>query len=533
LKPRIPRHLVRLSIRRKFSIAFVLLILLPALALGLVTLHVVRGAMAEQAEREQLVLLQAMRTNVVDRHVEDMESALQTLSQEPRLPDIFTDPDARRRILSQWQLTRGLFPERSYIYFGSTENLIIVSPDWEPPEGYDCRERPWYRAARHAFGMVWVDPYEEYVTRDLVMSVATAIYDSDGAFRGVLSIDTFLNGFFRLLRQDAGERAPQVLAVTDRGETLMLNDKTAIVFDLAGHPAWPRLAQLDGGGSSLSYQGTDYYATAVRVPKLRLSMVSLLPEAVLYEDIEPMVWAIIAVTLSFLLLALVAASYFASHFIGNIEQLNGYMRAVESGDYTVRHCVSGRDEFRELNDRLNTMVHHLAQSIRVLEIESSTDPLCGIRNRRFLMESLREEIDVGATAAGVSVSLVDVDHFKAVNDAFGHGTGDEVLRRLSRIMRNAFPEEAIVGRYGGEEFMIVLPGHDADAGADLVDRFRATVESQTWRERGLAVTVSAGVAASRDGDTVESLIHRADEALYRAKTAGRNRVVVSDAAVVR
>jgi diguanylate cyclase (GGDEF)-like protein len=119
---------------------------------------------------------------------------------------------------------------------------------------------------------------------------------------------------------------------------------------------------------------------------------------------------------------------------------------------------------------------------------------------------------------------VDVDHFKVVNDSFGHATGDDVLRRIGRLMAAAFPREATVGRYGGEEFIALLPGGSERDAAAYAEAFRATVEAQSWRERDLVVTISAGVAEADEGDSRESLLRKADHALYRAKREGRNRV---------
>ncbi|MFP4302776.1 MAG: diguanylate cyclase [Spirochaetaceae bacterium] len=522
------RRTVRLTIRRKFAIAFSLLVLLPAVALGLVTIQVVGRSMVDQAEREQLLLLRAMKSKVVDRHIQDMEKAVRALAREPQLPEIFDDPEARRRVLSRWELTRTLFPERSYIYFGSKDNRIIVSPDWEPPQGYDCRVRPWYRAAQYAYDVVWVDPYEEYVTSDLVMSAAMPVY-REGNFQGVLSIDTHLNGFFRLLKQDAGTRSSQLIAVTDRGRTLMLNETEGVRFDLAAHPQWEEISRLHDGGSYLDYEGERYYASVVDVPELRLTMVALLPTELLYQEIRPMLLAVVVVTAAFGVISLVAAYYFSRHFIVNIEKLNRYMYAVESGDYRIQHCVSGWDEFRELNGRLNTMVHHLSQSIETLETRSNTDALCGIANRRYITEQLREQCEHAAeNSSVVSVVLMDLDHFKIINDTYGHAVGDEVLRRVARIMRDAFPRESVVGRFGGEEFMVILPERECRTALDIADRFRASLETQAWREPGLEITVSGGVAEWSRRDTPDTLTHRADRALYRAKSQGRNRILTGE-----
>lgn len=94
------------------------------------------------------------------------------------------------------------------------------------------------------------------------------------------------------------------------------------------------------------------------------------------------------ITVAFVIVALGAGLYFSRHFVGNIEELNDYMSAVAAGDYRVRYCVTGSDEFRQLNARLNTLVHTIGEDIRSLRDETQTDPLCNIRNRRFVLAEL-------------------------------------------------------------------------------------------------------------------------------------------------
>jgi diguanylate cyclase (GGDEF)-like protein len=262
--------------------------------------------------------------------------------------------------------------------------------------------------------------------------------------------------------------------------------------------------------------------------------VSLLPTSIVYEEIRPILWTTIGVAAGFIVIALAAGLFLAHDFVGNIERLNRYMEAVESGDYRVRYCVSGSDEFAQLNARLNTMVHHLAESIQSLQVESNTDALCEIYNRRYLMDRLAEYLGTlestgphDRCTAGhrtLSVALFDADHFKSVNDAHGHTTGDDVLRRISRILSHSFPPPATAGRFGGEEFMVLLPGISYQAACERAEEFRSMLEAQAWREHDLVITISGGVAEARVTDDPESLIHRADQALYRAKRNGRNRI---------
>ncbi len=157
-----------------------------------------------------------------------------------------------------------------------------------------------------------------------------------------------------------------------------------------------------------------------------------------------------------------------------------------------------------------------------------TDGLTGLCNRRRFLEALEAGLSLSARRGlPLSVALLDVDHFKNYNDDFGHQAGDEVLRQLATILRNAVRAHDLVGRYGGEEFLILLPDTDQTAAVVLADRLRLAIDSHTWPLRH--VTASLGVStASLSTRDASRLVHNADEALYRSKRRGRNRVTHHD-----
>lgn len=163
--------------------------------------------------------------------------------------------------------------------------------------------------------------------------------------------------------------------------------------------------------------------------------------------------------------------------------------------------------------------------------DSRTDTLTGLSNRRFGHERLGEELQK-FTRYGhrFAVALLDIDHFKKINDTLGHKAGDDVLRRLASELRGASRESDIVIRWGGEEFLFVFPGTNLVQAAAIVERFRQHLASAPVLLEaggaGVPVTISGGVSEVEGGDTIESLVRRADQALYKAKENGRNRLLM-------
>ena len=163
-----------------------------------------------------------------------------------------------------------------------------------------------------------------------------------------------------------------------------------------------------------------------------------------------------------------------------------------------------------------------AQTTLTLEQVAHTDALTGLGNRRYLEAQLARAFAAGQT---FSLVLIDIDHFKQVNDTFGHAAGDSVLRQLATLLKAGLRTGDSLGRWGGEEFMLLIPELGDGSARELCQRLKGNIEYYTF-EVG-AVTISSGVATFQPGDSAESLIARADAALYRAKADGRNCVVTA------
>jgi diguanylate cyclase (GGDEF)-like protein len=170
----------------------------------------------------------------------------------------------------------------------------------------------------------------------------------------------------------------------------------------------------------------------------------------------------------------------------------------------------------------------LKEAYRRIEELAELDELTGSFNRRCIMRMLDEEIArAHRSKAPCSIALIDLDWFKRINDAYGHPTGDEVLRTFAITVFANIRAIDKFGRYGGEEFLLVLPDTPDDEATRTLDRLRAIIADLDWSafSPGMCVTISAGVAALKPDETADSFLARADSALYAAKARGRNRIV--------
>lgn len=158
-----------------------------------------------------------------------------------------------------------------------------------------------------------------------------------------------------------------------------------------------------------------------------------------------------------------------------------------------------------------------------LETLASTDLLTGLKNRRFFQEKMVESLILfREKQRNFSLLVVDIDHFKSINDTYGHPIGDLVLGNLAGLLQSLSRSTDVVARYGGEEFVIILPDCEEEQAIGIAERYRSQVASADWGEYN--ITVSIGAATVVEEDTEESLFQRADNALYASKTGGRNRV---------
>jgi len=209
-----------------------------------------------------------------------------------------------------------------------------------------------------------------------------------------------------------------------------------------------------------------------------------------------------------------------------LRHLTWQTKMIATGDFSQRVDFMG-----EFSESFNLMVQQLYESRHQLEIASRTDALTGVNNRRHFSELLETEIvRCRRYSCRLSVMMFDLDHFKQVNDSYGHAAGDEALRTFCRALRRSgLRKNDFWGRLGGEEFALALPETGIDSALIPAERIRTMLEetSVQYGPVTFRITVSIGISQYRPGDTIETLLGRADQAMYEAKQTGRNRICCS------
>jgi diguanylate cyclase (GGDEF)-like protein len=268
-------------------------------------------------------------------------------------------------------------------------------------------------------------------------------------------------------------------------------------------------------------------AFLVSVPKIGFAFISVLFLIFAFGALR-MTSRQAAITWSFVTAGLIAIFLFSDLPLGlplttRLERLAGMLCFV----LVIGQCAFLGLFGSTLRKTLYRRSVELKEAYRRIEELAELDELTGSFNRRCIMRMLEEEIARSQRGgAPCSIALIDLDWFKRINDAYGHPTGDEVLRTFAITSFANIRTMDRLGRYGGEEFLLVLPGTAEDAAFRMLDRLRAIIADLDWSafSPGMRVTISAGLATLRQNETSDNFLARADGALYASKANGRNRI---------
>jgi len=234
----------------------------------------------------------------------------------------------------------------------------------------------------------------------------------------------------------------------------------------------------------------------------------------------------ILIALVFLLLLVALYSWLHSRrrIVHPLRELIQWTEKLKEGKFNLTGAIEGHDEISQLARSFTSMADTLHRSLNDLNTKAHTDRLTSLPNRMYLeIEMQRMHLAIKYYGIRCNIILLDLDHFKSINDRYGHAVGDQVLVHFAKLLKACFPTPHVMGRWGGEEFLVLTKNLTLFETEELAEAFRKTIE-KTLFPHGLQITVSIGLAMIDANRDIRDALVRADRALYQAKSSGRNRV---------
>jgi diguanylate cyclase (GGDEF)-like protein len=438
-----------------------------------------------------------------------------------------TGTTARRRLESYLESVRGRFAHYEELTVFDLDSNVVAS------SGAGTKlviKRSWMSRLKKEGRVIGEVQLDEKLEKE-VLPIVVAIKSSAGKLQGGLTAKLNLSALNTAVQEATFAETGQIHVLKQDGS--VVTGAGAARGDL--FESWLNSdtvdSLLDSRLSAIEYtnqRGNRVMGTVELIPGLDWMVLTEIAVADAFSQITELREQ----TVIFLCMLLVGIGFIA-YVLGvsiarPLNRLTEGAARVAEGDLAVTISTDSRGELGYLTRVFNDMVGRLRVGREELERLSITDSLTGLYNRMYLTENLAEHVAGTRESQCVfSILMIDVDHFKAYNDTYGHLAGDEVLVRLGAIMRSQVPSPGFVARYGGEEFFALLPDSDEKCAVKIAEEIRLATENEPFCDVPARArpTVSIGVAAFQGRDlTPEAIIAAADRALYQAKKKGRNRV---------
>ncbi|MBS3797913.1 MULTISPECIES: sensor domain-containing diguanylate cyclase [unclassified Pseudoalteromonas] len=344
-------------------------------------------------------------------------------------------------------------------------------------------------------------------------------------YLGYIAGTIYLNGnniLSRLLGTHFHGAESRILVLSENGAVVYDNQRQHIGMTIGDvHPLWPAFMQAQAGesGAMISTKEEAQLIGYAPVKDMRWVVLVVSAQQQVVTSVGNTIGNLMKKAAPVTLITLLAIWLLAGTISAPLQLL---ARRVRDNDKTFSDIPAWYNEAKTLKRAIETYSNEQLQRISALNLASNTDPLTGIGNRRYMQACLDSMKEQGQAFA---VLALDIDHFKKINDHFGHDIGDEVIKTLAQLLKLGCREYDSVCRSGGEEFMLLLPGLHVEKAQELAERLRQQIASHEFAPVA-QVTVSVGVSLWQPGNEIGAALKAADNALYKAKHNGRNRTEV-------
>lgn len=373
------------------------------------------------------------------------------------------------------------------------------------------------------------EPYKAMTNREIVY-ISAPIFDRTGKFLGVVGGTIYLeerNILYELLGKHYYDDGSYVYVVDHNGRIIYHQDHSRINEVVKHNMVIQKIMHNHKNGAQrvTNSKGQDMLAGYATIGSADWGVVSQRPTEKAIQPAQDMMKQMLYTALPLLIISLLIVIWAALKVSKPLQQLAELTESSteKNQENSLAAVPAWYYEVRQLKNALIKSLNFFHKQVNVLRDQSTTDPLTGLTNRRTLDIRMNELI---ADEMRFSIILLDIDHFKSVNDTYGHGVGDKVLQYLAFSMKAVTRSTDLCCRYGGEEFIILLPKTSLQDAYKVAEILRKSLEN-TPSPTGESITISAGIAEYPiTENTPTKLIEKADQCLYQAKKQGRNRVII-------
>jgi diguanylate cyclase (GGDEF)-like protein len=413
-------------------------------------------------------------------------------------------------------------------------SALSLPPDWQKRANADTP--------------ILGEAYRDEALHKIVMLIAVPIKAQDSRFLGVLAAKLNFHTIEEILNRSTLGKTGQTYLIAKDGTLLAGSRSSSSELMTVKHPFSTAHPLSEVEPALLEYPDfnrREVIGALRRMTELGWGVVAQIGEEEVYAQTVRIRTLILTICLGLLLAIGLTAYLLGLTIVRPLDRLTNGAAKVATGDLGVQLPVVSRSEVGYLTQAFNDMVARLRQGQEALatinktlieknkELQtlSITDSLTGLYNRKHFMEALATEVARAKRHKHpCSVMMIDIDHFKKYNDTFGHQAGDDLLKKIGRIFTESLRSIDYASRYGGDEFIVLLPEVGSGGVVEVAERIRERVDAEALSSdaKMVVITVSIGVAAFPEhGKNPETIIATADGALYHAKRSGRNRVVLA------
>jgi diguanylate cyclase (GGDEF)-like protein len=440
----------------------------------------------------------------------------------------------KEEIISLYKKIQDVDSDINYLYSGYEDGSILIY-NYTPPEGFDPKVRPWYIAAVKSYPHISNGiPYKEIKSREWLVSIGKALHDKEGNLTGVVAIDTSVSKINEIINKKDNN--------FDSLYSYILNNNQEIIFHPNKEYISKTIKELVGKDFDLSNNEGYFEYRLYKDNKIayftNLNFLGWTVVTVVNKDeiISKIINSLIFPTSAVIITSIIFGIWFSLSLYGKIISPISYLKE------RIQKIANGifiKDQFKYPDNEIGIIANEVEKltekelykkNLELMELNkklkylSERDQLTDLYNRHKMNEEIRKHYyNFKRYGRPFSLLMVDIDKFKKINDTYGHMVGDEVLKKLAKILVKNIRKTDIASRWVGEEFLILLSETDLEQAIEVAEKIRKTIEKESF-PKDIRITVSIGVDSVENHEHIKDLLILVDEKLYKAKESGRNRV---------